>query len=98
MTPLEQDLYNELIRTYEEAGKRGYWAHRFLQKVRRDQDPVKTCIDLLKHETEGFRILKELNELNLSVERLVLRAKFANLFPLEVREVAHQRLRKAGGG
>ncbi len=96
LTPLEHELAADLMRIYTEAGKRGYWAHRYRQKLERDGDPVKTCRDLIRRTTEGFRTLEKGGDLDLSVEKLVLRPKYAGLFTVEEREHAFQRLQQAG--
>jgi hypothetical protein len=98
LSPLEQDLAADLERIYREAGKRGYWAHRYRQKLERDHDPVKSCRDLIRRTTAGFKTLEEGGDLDLSVERLILRPKYANLFSIEERELAFKRLQDAGTG
>jgi hypothetical protein len=98
MTPLEHDLAADLERIYREAGKRGYWAHRYRQKIERDKDPVKSCRDLIKRTTAGFRTLEKGGDLDLSVEKLVLRPKYAGLFTVEEREQAYQRLQESRSG
>ena len=95
MSDIEHDLAADLMRIYTEAGKRGYWAHRYRQKLEKDHDPIKSCRDLIRRTTTGFRTLERGGDLDLSVEKLVLRAKYANLFTLEERELAAERLRSA---
>jgi hypothetical protein len=42
--------------------------------------------------------LRRSGDLDLSVERLILRPKYANLFSIEERELAFKRLQDAGTG
>ena len=60
---------------------RGYWASRFLQAVRRRGGPdYARQLMRAKGTTEGFKRLAEEDRLDLTVEALVLRPEFKDLF------------------
>ena len=85
----------ELRRLYEEPKRRfGYNATYFLQMLGED-DPVGTARRLVldpKH-SEGLTKLWELHALELSVEALVLRDPWNQLFGQEVHDTARKKLR-----
>src|ERR1700694_5012722 len=94
----ERQFDHAMIETYEAAGKQtGYWAHRFLQMVRR-----RGCVDAARklladsEVSDGFLKLRKAARLDLSVEREVLRPKFEGLFTEAERAVARQRLDSYG--
>jgi hypothetical protein len=64
------------------------------QKIERDKDQVKSCRDLIRRTTAGFLNPRAEWDLDLSVEKLVLRPKYASLFTMEEREQAYQRLQE----
>lgn len=76
---------------------RGYWASYFLRGVRNHGGPA-YAHQLLRKEgtTDGFQRLKEEGRLDLTMEALVLRAEYAELFSDEERRVAAHRLAEAG--
>ena len=94
----ERQFDHAMHHTYEAAGKEtGYWAHRFLQMVRR-RGGVDAARKLLADSevSDGFLKLRKAGRLDLSVEREVLRPKFESLFTEEERAVARQRLAAYG--
>jgi hypothetical protein len=76
---------------------RGYWASYFLRGVRNHGGPD-YAHQLLRKEgtTDGFQRLKEEGRLDLTMEALVLRPEYAELFSDEERRVAAHRLAEAG--
>ena len=76
---------------------RGYWASYFLRGVRHHGGP-EYAHQLLRKEgtTDGFQRLKEEDRLDLTMEALVLRPEYAELFTDEERRVAAHRLAEAG--
>ncbi len=87
-----------MVHVYEAAGREtGYWATRFLQMVRR-QGGLQAARKLLANDkvSAGFLALRRAGRLDLTVEREILRPKFAALFTDEEREVARARLAQYG--
>jgi hypothetical protein len=76
---------------------RGYWASYFLRGVRNHGGP-EYARRLLRREgtTDGFQRLREERRLDLTMEALVLRPEYAELFTAEERQVAAHRLAEAG--
>lgn len=76
---------------------RGYWASYFLRGVRNHGGPA-YARRLLRAQgtTEGFRRLTEERRLDLTMEALVLKPEFAELFTDDDRQVAAHRLAEAG--
>jgi hypothetical protein len=76
---------------------RGYWASYFLRGVRNHGGPD-YAHQLLRREgtTEGFHRLKQEGRLDLTMEALVLRPEYAELFSEEERRTAAHRLAEAG--
>ncbi len=79
------------------TSERGYWASYFLRGVRNHGGPD-YAHQLLRKEgtTDGFQRLKEEGRLDLTMEALVLRPEYAELFSDEERRVAAHRLAEAG--
>lgn len=76
---------------------RGYWATYFLRGVRNHGGPD-YAHQLLRKErtTEGFQRLKQEGRLDLTMEALVLRPEYTELFSHEERRIAADRLAEAG--
>jgi hypothetical protein len=76
---------------------RGYWASYFLRGVRNHGGP-EYAHRLLRAEgtTEGFQRLTAEGRLDLTMEALVLRPEFSELFTGDERAIAASRLAKAG--
>lgn len=98
MNDLERKFNNEMINIYKKADKEiGYRATRFLQMLS-DKGGINTAISLVSKEggTEGFAVLWENKRLDLSVEALVLKDEYSELFSDEIREVCRARLEQYG--
>lgn len=102
MNELESKFHEKTLEVYE-LGKKlcGYNAVRFLQKVRRVGGLV-AAKDWLnpknknKPPTDGFMKLVNSGRLDISLESLVLRSPWNQLFTTEELSVAEVRLRKYG--
>ena len=92
---LEVQLHEEMIAIYHHVGREiGYWARRYLQRVRR-VGGLQAAKDWLKPKsspTSGLQRLAEKNRLDLSVEALILREPWSTLFTHEELQIARQRL------
>ncbi|MEP0917213.1 HNH endonuclease [Leptolyngbya sp. DQ-M1] len=92
---LEAQLHEETIAIYQHVGREtGYWAHRYLQRVKR-VGGLQAAKDWLKpksNPTSGLQKLVEINRLDLSLEALVLRQPWSALFTSEELSVAQKRL------
>ena len=92
---LEEQLNEEMLAIYRHVGREiGYWASRYLQRVRR-VGGLQAAKDWLKPKsapTSGLQRLAEKNRLDLSVEALVLREPWSTLFTDEELQVARQRI------
>jgi len=76
---------------------RGYWANYFLRGVRNHGGPD-YARQLLRAEgtSDGFQRLTDERRLDLTVEALVLRPEFSDLFTQDERAIAAHRLARAG--
>lgn len=97
-TTLEEQLHDEMIALYTKVGREtGYWAHRYLQKVKRvgglqaARGWLKPGID----STSGLQRLIEKNRIDLSFEAFVLKAPWSTLFTSEELRIAQKRLNNA---
>jgi HNH endonuclease len=92
---LEARLHEEMIAIYQHVGREtGYWAHRYLQRVKR-VGGLQAAKDWLKPKsspTSGLQKLVEIDRLDLSLESLVLRKPLSSLFTNEELHVAQKRL------
>lgn len=96
--PVEKRFDFEMVQIYERAkAELGYTASRFLQMVL-DQGGVAAARQLIRarNVSDGFITLWEKRRLDLSVEALVLKPEFAELFTPEERQIARDRLRQHG--
>ena len=97
-TPIEVTFHNEMLEIYRNAKEEcSYSATRFLQMVANDGG-LKTAKLLLatKAPSDGFTKLWECGRLDLTVENLVIQAKYKDLFTAEEIIVAEERLRAYG--
>jgi hypothetical protein len=109
VTALELQFHVAMLNIFRLAGEatrrprpdgttaRGYWASYFLRGVR-NHGGLEYAHQLLRQEgtTDGFRRLSEEGRLNLTMEALVLRQAYVDLFSQEERRVAAHRLAEAG--
>ena len=95
MGELEQRFESEMIeRVFRTTGREtGYWASYFLRSVRR-YGGVEAARRLLRRKTvsSGLAKLREKNRLDLSMESVVLRPEYRELFTDEERAIASGRL------
>ncbi|NJL90662.1 MAG: hypothetical protein HC916_13405 [Coleofasciculaceae cyanobacterium SM2_1_6] len=92
---LEDRLHEEMIAIYQNVGREtGYWAHRYLQRVRRvgGLQAAKDWLKPTSNPTSGLQRLVEINRLDLSLEALVLQQPWSSLFTSEELSVAQKRL------
>lgn len=99
MSTLNDEFHAEMLGLYKRTGKAmGYWPNYFLRKVKRVRG-LKYAQDLLQPSKKGFsgfgRLADE-NQLELSVEYMVLVPKWAPLFTEQERQIARKRLTDAG--
>ena len=79
---LEKQFHRDMVGIYERAKNEcGYVATRFIQMVA-DKGGLATAKELIikDEDTYGFERLYELKRLDLSVEALVLKDKYMDLF------------------
>lgn len=92
---LEAQLHEEMIAIYQNVGREiGYWARRYLQRVRRvgGLQAAKGWLKPKSSPTIGLQRLAEKNRLDLSLEALVLCEPWSVLFTPEELKVARQRI------
>ena len=98
MSTLENRFCEDMNKLYFTAKKEiKYNATRFIQLVSREGG-LKAAKQLIAKGggTYGFEILWENNRLDLSVEALVLRHEYQELFTDEEREICRSRLKEFG--
>jgi 5-methylcytosine-specific restriction enzyme A len=99
MGELEERFESEMIeRVFRTTGREtGYWASYFLRSVRR-YGGVEAARRLLRRKTvsTGLAKLREKNRLDLSMESVVLRPEYRELFTDEERAIAARRLDEVG--
>ena len=93
----ETELEHELLRLYREGAALGYRATRFYQKFtshcKRYIGGVAAVRDTIrKDQTGGFEFLEGQNRVDLSLERLVLKAEWTHLFTDQDRAIAQKKL------
>jgi hypothetical protein len=109
VSALELQFHDDMLNIFRLAGEatrrprpdgttaRGYWASYFLRGVR-NHGGLEYAHQLLRQEgtTDGFRRLTEEDRLDLTMEALVLRQAYTDLFSQEERRIAAHRLAEAG--
>jgi hypothetical protein len=98
LAALERAFHAAMVDVYRRARQEaGYQAGYFLQMVS-EHGGLETARRLLHAPTpsEGFTALWERRRLDLTVEAVVLRPKFAPLFTDEDRDIARTRLQEYG--
>jgi hypothetical protein len=109
VSSLELRFHDDMLDVFRLAGEatrrlrpdgttaRGYWASYFLRGVRNHGGPEYARQLLRKNgTTEGFQRLKDEGRLDLTMEALVLRPEYSELFTDDERRVASYRLAEAG--
>lgn len=109
VSPLELRFHDAMLDIFRLAGEatrrqrpdgtiaRGYWASYFLRGVRSHGGPEYARYLLRKRGvSDGFRRLSDEGRLDLSVEALVLKPEYAELFTDAERRTAAHRLREPG--
>lgn len=93
---LERAFDEAMMQIYLVAkNQAGYNATRFFQMLG-DHGGVETARRLLPHMSDGFTQLWQRNRLDLTVESLILRPQWHDLFSHDEREIARRRLRECG--
>lgn len=95
---IENQLMQEFLRAVGICmNQYGYRPTRFLQLLE-NQGPVNTAIQLVMEPTyhEGFTRLWELNRLDLTVEAIICRDPYNQLFVQEVLDKARIKLEELG--
>jgi hypothetical protein len=109
VAPLELRFHREMLNIFTLAGEatrkqsadgstiRGYWASYFLRGVR-NHGGLAYAHQLLRAEgtSDGFQRLTDERRLDLTVEALVLKPEYSELFTDEERAVAASRLARGG--
>ncbi len=108
-SPVQKRFHDDMLDIFRLAGEatrkqradgtfiRGYWASYFLRGVR-NHGGVAYAHQLLMAEgtSDGFARLTEEERLDLTVEALVLRTEYQELFSERERQIATSRLARAG--
>ena len=109
VSALERRFHDDMLAIFRLAGEatrhprpdgtveRGYWASYFLRAVR-NHGGLEYAHQLLRQEgtTDGFQRLTDEGRLDLTMEALVLKTEYADLFSDEERRIAAHRLAQAG--
>jgi hypothetical protein len=92
----EENFEGALRDLYYQWGSLGYWANRFYQKFSRNcklyVGGIQAVRSVLPFQTPGFIFLKEHGRLDLSVESLLLKVEWKELFTDQERDIARQKL------
>lgn len=99
MTELARAFQRDMVNIYETAKRDlGYNATYFLRMLS-DIGPIETArrLVLSTSPSEGFATLYEHKRLDLTVEALVTRTEYAELFDPELVQAAEERLAAHGG-
>ncbi|MDF2858840.1 MAG: hypothetical protein K0Q87_4691 [Neobacillus sp.] len=93
---LRKEFHKDMLAIYQNAKKEcGYNATRFLQMVAsQDGLTVANSFILRSQPTDGFTTLWEMGRLDLTVEALVLKPKYQDLFSDEEREKVLELLKR----
>lgn len=95
---LEEQLHEEMIKLFTRVGNTtGYWARRYLQKVKRDGglQAAHYWLSPKSDSTIGLQRLMEKGRIDLSLEALVLQSPWSSLFTSDELQVAQKRLNYA---
>lgn len=92
---LEKRFHDAMIASYRTTGEAtGYWANRWLQKVRRDGGlpAAKEWLKPTRDATVGLERLAKEGRIDLSLEAMVLEEPWRQLFTADELNVAEGRL------
>lgn len=93
----EAALERELERLYQRWGGLGFWAKRLHQKFTPGRAKyvggIAAVRHVLKSPTSGLAFLREHDAMDQSVEKLILRPEWKDLFSDEDRVIARRRLK-----
>lgn len=95
----ENEFNIMIFDTYDQAKVLGYRPTYFLRKIRKDGGMISAKYWLTPRfgsESKGFIRLKEMGRLGISLEAIVLRYPFYNLFLKEELDIARSKLIRAG--
>jgi len=98
MNNLESELHQDMLDMYKLAGQEtGYWGNYFLRSVKNNGGLATAKRMLSKRlenlaEQKGFQSLLEAGRPDLSLESLILKPKYQDLFSLEELQEAKRRL------
>lgn len=98
MTELELDLYNDMLRIYKEADRECNYRPTIFREMLIREGGLKTAKSLISKnaETTGFTKLLECSRLDLSVEALVAKDKYKELFTDKEIKSCKDKLKKHG--
>jgi hypothetical protein len=92
-TSLEEEFHDAMLNLYQRAGREcGYWANYFIRDLKNYGGVETACRLLAKPEQTGLSKLEALGRLDITVEWLVLKPRYAPLFTEEERTIAYDRL------
>lgn len=96
MSELELDLYNDMLRIYKEADIQCNFKSAIFIGMLLNEGGLKTVKKLINKNnvTKGFIRLWECKRLDLSIEVLVLKDKYKELFTDEERIICKDRLKE----
>lgn len=98
MRQIELDLFNDMVNLYREVDKQcNYKQMGFLQTLQVN-GAIETVKELINRSdiTDWFKRLLECNRLDLSVEALVVKDKYDELFTVAEKKICLKRLKEYG--
>lgn len=98
MRQIELELFNDMVNIYREADVQcDYKQAGFLQNLQ-VKGAIVTAKEIINASevTEGFTKLVECNRLDLSVEALIAKDKYKELFTAQERKICLKRLKAHG--
>lgn len=96
---IQKQFHEEMLAVYDKVGKStGYWPHRFLKKVKNHGGlaAAKSWLNDSPSVSEGFKRLAGIQRLDFSMEAIILRSPWSQLFTDAEKAVAMQRLEEYG--
>lgn len=98
MKQIELELFNDMIKIFREIDiQYNYKEAGFFQMIQTD-GAIRTAKEIINKAdvTEGFIKLAEDNRLDLSLEAIVIKDKYKEVFTNEERKICLKRLKKYG--